>query len=565
MASFVALDDDADSWQRVAIPVLDLEATPDLLESVSGIVFQNGGVTAAERTVWFDRVEAIENDDEAFMEEVQRATFEFFWQEANPSNGLIRDRLGAGAASSIAAVGFGLSAYTVGVDRGWITRDQAVERVGNTLRFFWNAPQSSAATNVTGYKGFFYHFLDMNTGYRRGTTELSTIDTALLLGGVLHVGEYFDAAAAEEEEIRALDDSIYRRVDWSWAVNNPPLVTLSWKPEEGFSSFDWRGYNEAMIIYILGIGSPTHPLDPSAWAQWTSTYRWETHYGFSFVRFPPLFGHQYTHVWIDFRDIQDDYMRSRNSDYFENSRRATLAQRAYHIANPRNWSNYSRDEWGLTASDYPDGYIARGAPPAQNDEGTIAPTAPGGSVPFAPDETLAALRTIKRKYPALFGDYGFKDAYNASRFWYSQQYLGIDEGPIILMMENHRTGAIWDKTMQNEHILRGLELAGFRKSTVGTEETPAVSDEVMSLDVFPNPFSHVATISVSNTRSAHLRLSVFDALGRRVATPADAWYAAGQHIIRWAPDALANGVYFIRLDAEGAPAVTSFRSVVLVR
>lgn len=549
-----SVDGDPGTWQRRSYPMIDV-APDGAPTDVSGIVFMNGGVTPEQRSVWFDRVEAVTNDDETFLDDVQKKTFAFFWNETNPANGLVRDRTGNPGLCSIAAVGFGLSAYTVGIDRGWITREQGIQRVLNTLRFFWNAPQGSGATNVTGYKGFFYHFLDMDTGYRRGTTELSTIDTALLLGGVIHVGEYFDGESAAEEEIRALADSIYFRVDWQWAVNNDPLVTLSWDPEDGYSNFDWRGYNEAMIIYILGIGSPTYPLDPASWTQWTSTYRWESHYGFSFVRFPPLFGHQYTHVWVDFRGIQDDYMRGRGIDYFENSRRATLAQRAYHIDNPRNWVNYSRDEWGLTASDYPDGYIARGAPPAQNDEGTIAPTAPGGSVPFAPTETIAALRTIKRKYQNMYGAYGFRDAYNRTRAWYSDQYLGIDQGPIILMIENHRTGAVWDSFMQNEHVQRGLDLAGFRPTDTAIDHGPRASGDDATPDIvaaYPNPFSEGVTIRVELPEAVSARLEAFDVLGRRVAVIADRHFSAGHHDVLWSPAAAAKGVYFIRVSTQDA-------------
>ena len=554
------LDDDPSTWQRIAIPMIDLAGGGLDVTQANAVVFQHGGVNDDSRTLWFDRVVAIQNDDKAFLDEVQAKTFDFFWQEANPANGLVRDRSHPNSASSIAAVGFGLSAYTVGIDRGYITREQGADRVLTTLEFFWNAPQHSGPTNVTGYKGFFYHFLNMDTGYRAGTNELSTIDTALLLAGVLHAQEYFDGADPDEVEIRALADSIYRRVDWQWAVNNPPLVTLSWEPEEGYSNFDWRGYNEAMIIYILGLGSPTYPLEPEAWTEWTAGYDWETHYGYSFVRFPPLFGHQYTHTWVDFRGIQDDYMRGRGIDYFENSRRATLAQREYHIDNPRGYPNYDRDEWGLTASQVPTGYRARGAPPAQNDDGTLAPTAPGGSMAFTPEESIAALRTMRKRRPSAWGVYGFRDAYNVSQLWYTNEHLGIDQGPILLMAENYRTEAVWDTFMQNEYVQTGLERAGFRDTDTGVDDPGGVDQSIALSPPWPNPSADRVYIEFRLPDAENARLTLVDLLGRTVAVVADRLYAAGTHRVAWDSGRVAAGLYFVRLDAAGE---TTVRSVVV--
>ena len=402
-----------------------------------------------------------------YLDLVAEKAFDYFWEEANPANGLIKDRSTSGSASSIAAVGMGLSAITVGIDRGWITREEGRERVRTALNFFWTCPQSTAATNVCGYKGFFYHFLNMQTGLRAGTTELSTIDTALLLGGVIHAKEYFTEDDADEEQIRALADSIYYRVDWPWASPRAPLVSHGWRPENGYIGNDWNGYNEAMIVYLLGLGSPTFPLPSSAWDAWTSGYgnQWGTFYGYTFLSFPPLFGHQYSHLWFDFRGIADAYMRERGIDYFENSRRATLAQRAYSAANPANHPNYAADEWGLTASDDPFGYRAHGAPPAQSDNGTITPTAPGGSIAFTPDESREALRTFYRAYrPRIWGDYGLLDAYNIRENWFGDDFLGIDQGPIVIMIENLRTERIWDAFMMNEDIQLGTGAGGIRRS-----------------------------------------------------------------------------------------------------
>jgi hypothetical protein len=421
----------------------------------------------------------------AFLDTLEQRTFAFFWERTNPANGLTPDRWPAPTGpgfSSIAAVGFALTAYPIGVERGYVTRAAAASRVLTTLQFFWTAPHDSSAT-ATGYHGFYYHFLDMTTGARYQTVELSTIDTALLLAGVLTCQSYFTDTTTTEVQIRALAESLYRRADWQWAASNhPPAVTLQWTPESRFSPYDWRGYNEAMILYVLALGSPTHPADTAAWTTWTSTYRWGTFQGQTYLGFAPLFGHQYTHVWVDFGGIQDPYMRARGIDYFENSRRATYAQQAYAIANPGAWVGYGVNQWGLTASDGPADvapyhtYFARGASFTEiQDDGTIAPTAAGGSVPFAPEIAIPALIAMRARYGTnVFSTYGFLDAFNPTFAgsptmghvvsgvgWFDTDYLGIDEGPILAMVENYRTGFIWRLMRGNPHIVQGLCRAGF--------------------------------------------------------------------------------------------------------
>jgi hypothetical protein len=400
-------------------------------------------------------------DDEAFLDLVQRTAFDYFWYETNPENGLVKDRSSDPSLSSIAAVGFGLSALTVGIDRGWISREAGRARVLTTLTFLSHSPHGPEA-DTTGHKGFYYHFLNLQTGRRTLDSELSTVDTALLLGGVLHVQQYFDQPDATEAEIRALADALYGRVEWPWMQVHSAKICHGWTPETGPLRYDWGGYNEAMILYLLALGSPTFPINPEAWTAWTGSYVWQTHYGQAFVVFPPLFGHQYSHLWFDFRNMQDAYMRDKELDYFENSRRATLANRAYAIANPLGWADYGENVWGLTASDIPASYKARGAPPAEHDDGTITPTAVGGSLAFTPHESLAALRHMYTTYRTqLWGPYGFKDAFNPSQKWFATDYLGIDQGPIVLMIENYRTGRIWNVFMQHAAIQRGLERAGF--------------------------------------------------------------------------------------------------------
>jgi hypothetical protein len=361
---------------------------------------------------------------------------------------------------------------------------------------------------VSGYQGFFYHFLDMETGRRFGRVELSTIDTALLLAGALTAREYFDAPNdAGERAIRALADSLYLRADWDWARAGRPLVSMGWHPEPGLPNHDangfilsnWHGYMEAMLLYALALGSPTHPVPDGTWAEWAKTYRWDQFHGQEFVQFAPLFGHQYSHVWIDFRGIRDPYMRSRavgdpTIDYFENSRRATLSQRAYATANPGGWRDYGPLVWGLTASDGPldstltiDGrartfhsYWARGAGTDElNDDGTIVPTAAGGSIAFAPEVVVPTLAHMRRRYgEPLFGRYGFVDAFNPTLRapgprlqhgrivpgvgWFDTDYLGIDQGPILAMLENQRSALVWRLMRKNPYVVRGLCRAGFQ-------------------------------------------------------------------------------------------------------
>ncbi len=426
------------------------------------------------------------------VDDIQERTFRWFWDLAQPENGLIPDRWPTPSFSSVAAVGFGLTAYPIGVERGWVTREEARRRVLTTLRFLETAPQGPEPRGRTGHKGFFYHFLDMKSGTRFEQVELSTIDTTLLLAGALFCQSYFNRDYPEEEEIRQLAETLYLRADWQWAKPEPPRVSMGWHPEKGFIEHEWVGFNEAMILYVLALGSPTHPIDPEDWEAWTSTYRWGTFYGQEHVNFAPLFGHQYSHVWIDFRGIQDAYMRGKGIDYFENSRRATLSQRAYAIDNPNRFRGYGENVWGLSACDGPidgdlkiDGrnvrfmtYAARGAALGEiRDDGTIAPTAAISSIAFTPEVAIPAMEEMHRRWGEhLVSKYGFLDSFNPSLTvatrtqhgkvvagvgWFDGDYLGIDQGPIVAMIENHRSGLVWRVMRNNPHIRRGLERAGF--------------------------------------------------------------------------------------------------------
>lgn len=432
---------------------------------------------------------------EAFLDDVQGRTFRFFWETTNPENGLARDRFPTPSFASMAAVGFALTAYPIGVARGFVGRVEAAKRTASTLRFLARAPQGDAPKGMTGHKGFFYHFVDMERGARFEQTELSTVDTALLLGGILFVQGFFDRP--EETEIRELAELVHARVDWRWSQARAPLVALGWSPEKGFLPYDWVAYSEAMLVYILALGSPTHALGPASWEGWSKGLpeRWGVEEGQQLVRFGPLFGHQYSHVWVDFRGIRDAFIKSKGIDYFENSRRATLAQHAYALRNPMGWRGYGDRLWGLTACDGPAdvtvdvsgrsrtfrSYSARG--PGDFDDGTVSPTAAGGSVPFAPELCIDALMAMKEDHGGhLYQSYGFLDSLNPSlppsvplkhgrhvpgRGWYDGDYLGIDQGPILAMIENYRSGLVWDVMRSSPAIRRGLERAGFAGGWLG--------------------------------------------------------------------------------------------------
>ena len=258
------------------------------------------------------------------FDSIERRTFDFFWLTSNPANGMVPDRFPTPSPCSIAAVGFALTAYVIGADRGFVTREQARERVLTTVRFFRSAPQGPQPRGMAGYKGFFYHFLDMKTGLRAPKSELSTVDTALLIGGMLHAQAFFDSDHPDEVAIREQVDQIYWRVDWKWAQVRGQLISMGWSPEKQFIPHDWNGYNEAMLVVLLALGSPTHSVEEGAWSAWAESYRgtWGRFMGYEHLSFAPLFGHQYSHVWIDFRGLQDPSMRQRGIDYFENTRRA---------------------------------------------------------------------------------------------------------------------------------------------------------------------------------------------------------------------------------------------------
>ncbi len=424
--------------------------------------------------------ERAEPSDEVLLEQLQREAFDYFLHAYNPRNGLVADTTREGAPCSIAVIGFALSVYPVGVERGWMERAEAVQRMLVTLRFLMASDQSGSA-QATGYHGFYFHFLDMDSGARVWRSEISLIDTGFLMAGVLTGAAYFDADSPDEGELRRLADALYRRVDWRWAQRDGGAVTHGWKPECGFLNYGWEGYSEAILLYALGLGSPTHALTDESFKAWTVTYQWENLYGYDFLVAGPLFIHQFSHAWIDFRGIRDAFMREKDCDYFENSRRATYVQREYAIRNPGSFADYGADCWGLSAGDGPQaeqrriagrhqtfyGYAARGVPYGP-DDGTLCASSTLSSLVFAPELVLPALRALRSRA-------GYADAtfIRASGFnptvaedgpngWVSAGEFGLDQGMIVLMIENHRTGLLWRLGRANPFVRAGLRRSGFK-------------------------------------------------------------------------------------------------------
>jgi hypothetical protein len=435
------------------------------------------------------------------MADLHHRTFRYFWDTADPDTGLAPDNWPNPDFCSVAALGFALSAYPIGVESGYVSRAAAAGKTLQALRTIWNGPQGTATSGVTGYKGFLYHFLDMKTARRFRTVELSSVDTTLFLLGALTAAAYFDRPGADEAEIRKLGVGLYERVDWSFLARSSGLVSMGWHPENGGALIErsWDRYNEGMMVYLLALASPTHPAGD--WQAWAATIggTWGPNGGEPHLGFAPLFGHQYSHCWYDFRGVADAFMRAKEIDYFENSRRATLAQRNYAIRNPGGFKDYGADTWGLTACRGPGdftaqvngrrvqfhGYSARGPQVGDGegvDDGTIAPTAGGGSVAFAPREVTQLIHALRRRYgDEIYGTYGFTDSFNPGvpadqpvregrhtprAGWVADAYLGIDQGPILLMLENHRSGLIWDlfcrSAVTGPIVRRGLRAAGFQ-------------------------------------------------------------------------------------------------------
>lgn len=417
--------------------------------------------------------------DEALLDFLQQAAFNYFLETFHPESGLVADNSRENSPASIAVVGFALSSYPVAVERGWISRADAVQRIVRVLRFFHDSDQSGSP-EATGFKGFYYHFLDTKTGVRVWGSELSMIDTALLIAGALTASRYFSGDSPDETELRNLTDFLYQRIDWHWAQDNGATIRQGWKPECGFLNYGWEGYSEAILLYVLAMGSPTHPITGQCFKAWTATYQWENLYDHDFLYAGPLFIHHFSHAWIDFRGIRDSFMREKNSDYFENSRRAVYIQREYAQRNPHDFLGYNENCWGLSACDGPTapqqkisneirhffGYAARGVPYGP-DDGSLSAPAVLASLPFAPDIVMDSIRHIMQQYPQTLTQGRFASSFNPTLItrngkpFVSRGHYGLDQGIILMMIENHRSGMIWRLMRDCPCIEAGLRKAGF--------------------------------------------------------------------------------------------------------
>lgn len=438
---------------------------------------QNAGNTpgrlsdAAEMATW---------PDDAMLDALQQAAFRYFLLHAHPRNGLVADTSRAGSPCSIAVVGFAFATYPVAVARGWIGRADAAQRVLAALRFLYHSDQTGGV-DASGYKGFYFHFLDMQSGARVWRSELSMIDSALLMAGALTAAMFFSADNPEETGLRELADALYRRMDWCWAQNGAPTIRMGWKPESGFLHYGWEGYTEAALMYVLAMGSPTHAVTGDCYHAWTSTYQWENLYGQDCLYAGPLFVHQFSHAWIDFRGIRDPFMREKQSDYFENSQRAVRIQREYTTRNPNGFTGYDNNGWGLSACEGPSGervevwdvmrdtfgYAARGVPYGP-DDGTLSVSALLASLPFAPKVVLEGLRNVLSRYPEVLSQGRLSTGLNPSltdgdgRPWVSTGHFGLDQGIVAMMLENHRSGQLWKLMRTCPYIIAGLRHADFR-------------------------------------------------------------------------------------------------------
>jgi hypothetical protein len=412
-----------------------------------------GGAAMLPRSGAATEPRALSSEDDRFLEGVEKANYLYFWEQAHPQTGLVKDRCNVrqndrGVVASIAATGFGLTALTIAERRGYLTHAQARDRVLTTLRFLWK--------KLPNHRGFFFHFAHVETGERQWDSEISSIDTALLLCGLLTCQRHF-----HHEEIRHLAYDIFNRVDWTWLSEDTSLLPHGWLPESGFLPYRWDGYSELMMMYLLGLGSYSHPLPQETWNAWKRTI-----FEFDGVRyigaFAPLFVHQYSQAWFDFRGKRDRY-----GDYFHNSVLATQVHRQFCLELAKQYPDYSEDLWGITASDSEHGYVVWGGPPAIGPiDGTVVPSAAAGSLPFVPHECLRVLKTMKDRYgEGAWCRYGLVNAFNPLKKWYDTDVIGIDIGITMLMAENTRTGFVWDTFMKNPEARRGMERAGFASYT----------------------------------------------------------------------------------------------------
>jgi hypothetical protein len=428
----------------LGLPLLQTSALPYLSDAVA----QDARATPHAKPATPPVPTSLSLEDDQFLNELERRNFLYFWEQANPQTGLVKDRCSIRAkdtsvVASIASTGFGLTAICIGEKRNFVSHAEARLRVIASLSFLWH--------KLPTHRGFYYHFADINTGERIWESEVSSVDTAILLCGILTCRQHFQDAT-----ITQLAHAIFDRVDWTWLSEDTSLLPQGWTPEFGFLPSKWDFYSELMMMYLLGLGSTSHPLRKEVWFAWKRTvFEYD---GLRYIgSFAPLFVHQYSQAWFDFRNKKDRY-----ADYFENSVIATDVHRRFCVQLNEQFPDYSNALWGITASDSENGYVIWGGPPAMGPiDGTVVPAATGGSLPFLPNATMRVLRTIHDHYPDAWSRYGFVDAFNPMKNWFDTDVVGIDTGITMLMAENARAGFVWDTFMKNGEVQRGMEIAGF--------------------------------------------------------------------------------------------------------
>jgi len=485
-----------------------------------------------------DSVECVHHlmSDEEFLDMTQRATFRYFYDYAHPVSGLSRERLGSGETVTSGGSGFGVMALLVGIERGYISREQGVTRMLKIANFLQNT--------ATKFHGAFSHWLNGTTGAVQPFSQYDNggdlVETAYLIQGLLTARQYFNQSNANEEQIRNLITQIWQGVEWNWYRRYPASNFLywHWSPNYGWQmNMTVRGPNEAMIVYLLAIASTTHDVPASlfhnGWASSSYYFNGGTFYGYPiWVGWDyggPLFFQHYSFLGFDPREKKDVYC-----NYFNNAKNITLIHKAYCTANPKGYTGYGENCWGLTASDDPNGYRVH-EPTFNGDNGTISPTAAISSIVYTPQESIDFIKHIYRTYESnVWGEYGFKDAFNPTQNWYANSYLAIDQGPIIVMIENYRSGLLWEKFMANPEIQPMLDSIGFVPDSI-----TSVGDEVNTADDFellgnyPNPFNPSTTIAFNLAENENVSIEIFNHLGEKIRNLVNREFSSGENKIVW--------------------------------
>ncbi len=583
----IEIDGVTTSFQEKIIPLKDSLVGFDFTRMRQVAIVLDSSATEKAGTLYFDNFYFV-NKHESYstiddlLDLISKKACKYFFDHVHPTTGLVRDHSSDVNVSSIAAVGFQLTALGIGAERTWVTRSDAASNTKKILKTL-SANQDSNASGSNGYKGFYYHMLGINTGLRDGTSELSSIDASIFFAGVIFAREYFHDSTSDEIQIRALADSIVNRVDWRWMLDTlKNQFYMDWKPSIGFGPSHWDNYtDEAILISFLAIGSGK--VDSSVFYAWTRVRGTYGAYTFRQSYWGSLFTYLYAHCWIDFKKCGYDHC-SDSVNWWNNSEQAVKANRQFCIDNSANYSTYSDSSWGLTACFGPGGYnggVSKSygafplADPPPNHDGTIPPYGAGSSIIFfdsIQNESVKALKNYYDNYPRLWGLYGFKDAFNLGRAsdstddWYANDYVGIDIGTLLVMIENYRTGLVWNYFLKNKYVATAIKTI-FKKDisalSLSVEfNVSNIPESAFLQQNYPNPFNPSTTISFSLPSQSFVSLRIFDLLGREVATIVSEEMSAGNYSKRWNAANISSGIYFYRLQAG---TLTETKKLLLLR